>query len=242
MYCTTSTLVAQTSDQSEEKLLFEYEQSPQFPGGDEALIAFIKENLNYPQASLEAGIEGRVTVRFTITSEGVVTNALVIRGLDSLCDKEALRVVKMMPTWIPGRFNGKPVPIFYTLPVVFKLQRGTNDERKALESAILAGRPVYRADVMPHFRGGEKAMFRFIKKHIRYPNNEANRYARGLSIIRFIVTKTGKLTDVRVIRSLSNDCDFETVRVVKMMSPWKPGTQDGKPVDVFYTLPISFEK
>lgn len=100
-YCSVP-ILAQSTDKS----VYSYDQMPQFPGGDEALLDFIKENLKYPRASFEAGIEGRVTIRFVISKEGSVTDVMVIRGLDSLCDKEAVRVVKMMPTWIPGRING----------------------------------------------------------------------------------------------------------------------------------------
>ena len=71
----------------------------------------------------EVGIEGRVTIRFVVSRTGDVTDVTVIRGLDPSCDKEAVRVVKMMPRWIPGRQKGRNVPVYYTLPVVFKLQK-----------------------------------------------------------------------------------------------------------------------
>lgn len=238
--CSSTILEAQNKNNSENLMLIDYEQMPQFPGGDEALLDFIKENLKYPRASFEAGIEGRVTIRFVISKEGAVTDVVVIRGLDSLCDQEAMRVVKMMPTWIPGRQNGKLVPIYYTLPVVYKLQRGTNREKMMLDSAILAGRPVYSVEVMPNFPGGEKAMQKFIKKNLRYPEVDAKKGIQGQTFIRFIVTQTGKITNVSIIHSLSPGCDAEAVRVVNLMPKWKPGTQKGKPAKVYYTLPFEF--
>lgn len=234
-------LVAQNTNNSENLMLIDVEQMPQFPGGNEALVNFIKENLKYPLASFEAGIEGRVTIRFVISKEGKVTDVMVIRGLDSLCDQEAMRVVKMMPTWTPGRQNGKLVPVYYTLPVVYKLQRGTIREKTMLDSAILAGRPVYSVEVMPHFPGGEKAMQKFIKKNLRYPEFDAKKGIQGQTFIRFIVTQTGKITDLRIIHSLSPGCDAEAVRVIKMMPKWKPGTHKGKPAKVYYTLPFEFK-
>lgn len=234
-------LLAQSTGNSVDKPVYGVEQRPQFPGGDEALVNFIKENLKYPLASFEAGIEGRVTIRFVISKEGAVTDVMVIRGLDSLCDQEAMRVVKMMPTWTPGRQSGKLVPVYYTLPVVYKLQRGTIREKTMLDSAILAGRPVYSVEVMPHFPGGEKAMQKFIKKNLRYPEFDAKKGIHGQTLIRFIVTQTGKITDVRIIHSLSPGCDAEAVRVVKLMPKWKPGTQKGKQVKVYYTLPFEFK-
>ncbi|MCX6307879.1 MAG: TonB family protein [Bacteroidia bacterium] len=107
----------------EEKPVYGVEQMPQFPGGEEELLKFIRDNLRYPPVAAEVGIEGRVTIRFVVNRNGDVTDVTVIRGLDPSCDKEAVRVVKMMPRWIPGRQNGRNVPVYYTLPVVYKLQK-----------------------------------------------------------------------------------------------------------------------
>ena len=107
----------------EDKPLYGVEQMPQFPGGEEELFKFISDNLHYPAAASELGIEGRVTIRFVVSKTGAVTNVEVIRGLDPACDKEAIRVVKMMPNWIPGRQNGRNVPVYYTLPILYKLQK-----------------------------------------------------------------------------------------------------------------------
>jgi periplasmic protein TonB len=107
----------------EEKPLYGVEQMPQFPGGEEELMRFITENLKYPAVAAEVGIEGRVTIRFVVNKNGEVSNVEIIRGLDPSCDKEATRVVKLMPKWIPGRQNGRNVPVYFTLPVVFKLQK-----------------------------------------------------------------------------------------------------------------------
>jgi len=107
----------------EEKPVYGVEQMPQFPGGEEELLKFIHDNLRYPPVAAEVGIEGRVTIRFVVSRNGDVVDVTVIRGLDPSCDKEAVRVVKMMPKWIPGRQNGRNVPVYYTLPVVYKLQK-----------------------------------------------------------------------------------------------------------------------
>jgi protein TonB len=99
------------------------EQMPQFPGGDEEMMKFIKDNLHYPPVAVAAGIEGRLTIRFVVSRDGDVTDVKVIRGIDAACDKEAVRVVKLMPKWIPGRQEGRNVPVFYTLPIVYKLPK-----------------------------------------------------------------------------------------------------------------------
>ena len=99
------------------------EQMPQFPGGEVELMKFIKDNLHYPTVAAENGIEGRVTIRFVVRRNGEVTDITVIRGFNPACDKEAIRVVKLMPKWTPGRQNGRDVPVYYTLPILFKLQK-----------------------------------------------------------------------------------------------------------------------
>jgi len=107
----------------EEKPVYGVEQMPVYPGGEEELMKFIHDNLHYPAVASEMGLEGRVTIRFVVNSDGNVSDATVIRGFDPACDKEAIRVVKIMPKWIPGRQNGRNVPVYYTLPVVYKLQK-----------------------------------------------------------------------------------------------------------------------
>lgn len=108
-----------------DSVFYEVDQMPKYPGGDEELFKFIKENLHYPQDAVDAGIEGRVTIRFIVNRNGDVTDVTVIRGLNPSCDKEAIRVVKLMPKWIPGRYASRIESVYYTLPIVFKLEKKT---------------------------------------------------------------------------------------------------------------------
>lgn len=96
--------------------------APEFPGGSEALYRYLAENIQYPKQAKDKGIEGRVVVQFTITTDGSIVNAEVARGIGSGCDEEALRVVKAMPKWKPAIKDGKPVAGQYNLPINFKLQ------------------------------------------------------------------------------------------------------------------------
>ena len=96
---------------------------PEFPGGQEALMEWIKQNKVYPQEAIDKGIEGRVIVKFTVEEDGTVTNGKIVRGVDPLLDKEALRLVSIMPKWKPARLDDKDIRTFYTLPITFKLPR-----------------------------------------------------------------------------------------------------------------------
>lgn len=98
------------------------EQKPQFPGGDAAMYKWIGEHMKYPEAAAQAGIQGRVVVSFIVEKDGSVSNVKVLRGKDPDLDKEAVRVVRSMPRWQPGKMNGTPVRVTYMLPLNFKLQ------------------------------------------------------------------------------------------------------------------------
>ena len=108
--------------EEEEKPFVGVEQMPQFPGGEGELMKYLSKNIHYPTIAAENGIQGRVTLRFVVSKTGDITDVTVLKGLDPSCDKEAIRVVKSMPNWIPGKQNGRNVPVYYTLPVSFRLQ------------------------------------------------------------------------------------------------------------------------
>ena len=98
------------------------EQKPEFPGGVAAMYQCLGDNIVYPSAASEEGVQGRVVVEFVVGKDGSISNVKVVRPRHPALDKEALRVVKAMPKWLPGRNNGQPVKVTYTLPVTFKLQ------------------------------------------------------------------------------------------------------------------------
>jgi Ca-activated chloride channel family protein len=107
---------------AEEKTYDVTEQMPTFPGGEAALLSFIGQNMAYPKIAQENGIQGTVIVRFIINKDGSVGKVEVIRSLDPACDKEAIRLVKSLPKFIPGSQNGMKVGVYYTLPIKFKLE------------------------------------------------------------------------------------------------------------------------
>ena len=106
----------------EEEVYIIVEQMPGFPGGEEALLKYISDHIEYPTMAVERGIEGRVTVRFVVNKDGYVQDVTVIRGLHELLDKEAVRVIQSLPRWNPGKQNGVAVAVYYNVPVNFTLQ------------------------------------------------------------------------------------------------------------------------
>lgn len=98
------------------------EQMPTFPGGDAELMKWLRDHIQYPTVAMENNIQGRVVVQFVVTKTGKVGEVKVVRSVDRDLDKEAIRVCKSLPDFIPGRMNGQAVNVWYTLPVQFKLQ------------------------------------------------------------------------------------------------------------------------
>ena len=98
------------------------EEMPSFPGGEGKLMEYVSKNIKYPQIARETGIQGRVFVNFVVEPDGSVSNVTVLRGIGGGCDEEAMRVVKNMPKWKPGKQRGKAVRVQYMLPVNFRLQ------------------------------------------------------------------------------------------------------------------------
>ncbi len=116
-------LKKQQNDKEEHEvaILSVVEQMPEFPGGEKALLAFLSKNILYPASARESGIQGVVYVSFIVEATGKISKPEVLRGIGGGCDEETLRVIKMMPDWIPGQHRGKAVSVKYNLPVSFKL-------------------------------------------------------------------------------------------------------------------------
>ena len=114
------------SDEEEEvdeaEIFTVVESMPSFPGGMGELMKFLSQNINYPTLAKESGIQGRVFINFVVEPNGKISNVKVLRGIGGGCDEEAVRVVKSMPKWSPGKQRGKPVRVSYNLPVKFTLQ------------------------------------------------------------------------------------------------------------------------
>ncbi len=111
--------------EKKEEIFRSVEQMPTFPGGEAALMKYLSSHLQYPTMAAENNIQGRVIVQFVVTKTGKVGEVKVVRSVDKDLDREAIRVCKSLPNFIPGRQNGQAVSVWYTLPVTFKLQ-GTN--------------------------------------------------------------------------------------------------------------------
>lgn len=116
-----SVLIADDDSVAQEEMFVEWETYPEYPGGNEAMLEYIKSNRQFPQEAMDRGVAGRVIVQFTVDSTGHVCKECVVKSIDPQLDGEAIRLIRNMPRWKPGAFRGRPWNVRYTLPVSFVL-------------------------------------------------------------------------------------------------------------------------
>ena len=222
------------------------EEMPEFPGGVEAMMKYVADNVKYPQEARDKDISGRAFVSFVIEKDGSVSNVEVKRGIGGGCDEEAVRVISAMPKWKPGKQKGKPVRVNYMMPLNFKLDDGQPAKSVKKEKANNPDMTpdkygVYQiVEEMPQYPGGENALMDYVSKNVVYPKEAQEKGISGRVFVSFIVEKDGSVNEVKVMRGIGGGCDEESVRVIKAMPKWKPGKMKGKPVRVSYMMPITF--
>lgn len=232
---------ANTAPPTENEIYDVVDVSPKFPGGENALASWLMENLSYPEAAFDEGIQGKVLVSFVIAFDGSVVMPKIAKSVDPLLDAEALRVILSMPKWSPGRQNGKPVYTRYTFPVTFKLteedvaaaQKKSSDENDDTEVVEVV-------EQNPSFPGGEQALMEWLGKNMKYPATAQENSIQGRVMVQFVITKDGSIVEPEIYRSVHPLIDAEAMRVVLSMPKWNPGLIKGKPARVRYTLPLTF--
>ena len=192
------------------------EEPAQYPGGPKAMLDFIGEHLEYPQQALQDKIFGKVVLRFIIKEDGGVGDVEILKSLSPECDQAAIRAVKNLPKFTPARNDGDRVRVWFTTPITFILQ----------EPAI--------------YPGGEEALLVFIHKNIVYPKKALEKNISGKVVLRYQVKSDGTIGDIKIQQSLTPECDSAAVDVVRKLDRFIPATYNGKPVDVWNTLPIAF--
>lgn len=214
------------------------EEMPEFPGGNRALMKFLSNNIQYPAIAKENGIQGRVICSFIVMDDGSIRDLYVERGVDPSLDAEAMRVLRLMPDWKPGRQKGMSVNIRFSLPIEFRLP--VEKERIPAADTIETEAIFIDVEVQPEFPGGGPAMMRFLSENIRYPLVAIMNRIEGRVICQFVVKKDGTINDVVVVRGVDPQLDAEAKRVLELMPLWEPGIQQGEAVNVRYTVPVVF--
>ena len=222
------------------------EEQPMFPGGMEEMMKFLQQNIKYPTEAQEQGKQGRVIVQFVVNKDGSISNDSVVRSVDPLLDAEALRVVRSMPNWKPGKQRGKEVRVRFTLPVSFRLSGGSTDKAQESTKVAQTENASSRDEIfqvveeMPEYPGGMSELMKYLSTNMRYPKEAQSKGIQGRVIVQFVVNTDGSITEAKVVKPVDPQLDAEALRVVNTMPNWTPGKQRGKAVRVRYTLPVMF--
>jgi len=230
------------SGNSEDSEIFQVvEERPQFPGGDAELMKFLQQSIKYPKEAQEQGKQGRVIVQFVVNKDGSITGDSIVRSVDPQLDAEAVRVVRSMPNWTPGKQKGKPVRVRFTLPVTFRLSGDAPKQTAEVKQPEATGDEIFKVvEHRPQFPGGDAELMKFLQQNVKYPKEAQEQGKQGRVIVQFVVEKDGSITDAKVLKPVDPLLDAEALRIVNMMPKWTPGKQRGKEVRVYFTIPVTF--
>ncbi|GAA4038437.1 hypothetical protein GCM10022409_24900 [Hymenobacter glaciei] len=210
--------------------VFSYvDQLPTLPGGGDqvALVKAIQKQLQLPAEVRESRVEGRVFVRVIVGVSGVGRKATVVQSLSPACDAAALAAVRRMPRLLPGIYQGQPVAVMLTLPVIF-----------------LSPRHVYAANEVARparFPGGDAALETWLLQHKIIPAEVKQRDLQGRVTLRFVVKADGRVGATEVINSLCPGCDDEALRLVRSFPSWEQALgYDDQPVAQYQVLHVWF--
>lgn len=217
------------NDKGKEIEYSRYYQVARFVGGNDSLFAYLRRNIRQIPGDSAKELRGNVMLNFTVGADGAISDVSVKKSSDTRLNQEAIRLISDMPRWLPARLDGDSVKSFAKQFVYF----GKN--------ANSDGSPFVVVEQIPQFVGGSGALTNFIQRNFRYPVSALESNIQGVVYVRFVVTETGEISQVSVLRGLGGVCDEEAMRIVGLMPRWIPGKQGGVPVPVWFTLPIGFK-
>ncbi|MDO5571900.1 MAG: TonB family protein [Bacteroidales bacterium] len=229
---------------TDEEMPFRIENSPSFPGSNDALQKYFSENIKYPKIVEQLGLEGRMIVSVVVDVDSTIHDIKILGGIHPLLDEEAVRVIKGMPKWNPGKKDGKIIKSQAVFPINFELKNKVKTERSHIEEDDNINKNSedrwIRIFNEPEFFEEKYSLNKYILNSIEYPAKAKRRKIEGEVIVRFVVAKSGQVKDVKIEKSVNPLLDKEAFRVIDQLPDWKPGMQCEETVDVEYRIPINF--
>jgi TonB family protein len=207
------------------------EDYPTFQGRNfESFSEWVAGQVKYPPESTAKGSQGFASADFTIEADGSVTNVKATSVPDPLIGEALVKAIQLSPKWEPAINPEAREPFKTNATIGFELP-----DRVTIENV-----PFVVVEQMPMFPGGEAALLKFIAENTHYPDSAKAKNIQGRVIVRFAISNTGKVGSVSVLKGVDPLLDEEAIRVSKSLPDFTPGYQGGKPVSVWYMIPITF--
>lgn len=223
---------------------------PLFTGGTAEMTKFITSSLQYPAKAAEENKQGLVVYQFTVETDGTLTDFELLHRAGEELEAEALRIIKSMPPWRPGKNKGQTVRTKSYVPMYFKLNKNAEARTRVAKAGAqsygkkdeeVKNSEIYSiVDVMPKYPHGERELAGFIAHNMRYPKEARQQGVEGRVLCSFIVSSDGSISNIEIVQGLHSELDTEAVRVLSLMSKWVPGERNGERVNVKCLLPIDF--
>jgi TonB family protein len=206
------------------------EDYPTFQGNTRsAFNDWVLSQLKYPPEASAKGIQGVVSIGFSVELDGSITDIKPDGTSDPVLAEAVINIIRSSPKWDPPENTSVDAP-FQTFTYV----------RFTLPDKISGDVPFVVVEEMPQYPGGDAELLNFIKNNAKYPEEAKSKKIEGRVIIRFVVNPEGNVEDLRVLKGVDPLLDAEALRVVRMLNGWKPGMQGGKAVGVYYMVPVTF--
>lgn len=233
--------MAATAD--EDPVFYSADEQPQFPGGNTELLSRIASRLVFTREMVDSSVSGRMVLQFIVRRNGTIDSVRVLKPLHHLLDSQAAAACSELTGFIPGKSDGKPVSMWYTLPVPITIP----DNADVIDNATLIDDVYLSFEDTPAmldslYDGGMNALVRYLAMNLNYPEEAAMQNLQGKVVVRFAVNRQGQITYVRTILSVHPLLDREAERVCRSIPQrFKPYIDEkGEAHVVWFTLPVTF--
>ena len=231
----------------DEDKVYEFEnvdKIPEFSNGGETIYEWLDKNLIYPKECKDKKIEGSVYVNYIVERDGKLSNIHSTQAAHPALEKEAIRVIGLMPKWKPAVHEGKTVRCKYRTPIMFLIKgkkRTISQPNKAEKVTTTDEEKIYgKVDKNAEYPGGTEALMKFMMTNLKYPETCRKEGIQGRVVIKFVVNTDGSIVDMEEVRSPHADLTAEAMRIIKMMPKWTPATVGGKTIRSRFNLPVMF--
>lgn len=231
----------------DEDKVYEFEnvdKIPEFSNGGETIHEWLDKNLIYPKECKDKKIEGSVYVNYIVERDGKLSNIHSTQAAHPALEKEAIRVIGLMPKWKPAVHEGKTVRCKYRTPIMFLIKgkkRTISQPNKAEKVTTTDEEKIYdKVDKNAEYPGGTEALMKFMMTNLKYPETCRKEGIQGRVVIKFVVNTDGSIVDMEEVRSPHADLTAEAMRIIKMMPKWTPATVGGKTIRSRFNLPVMF--